>query len=157
MMDRRRRADLEGAQALGRLSDEMVFSLGRAVREPNGLADDDLASFAHAAELFELLASDDKAVPDRPDGMMFSAGGYLDALHVVQDRADEGQIEEYAGRLAQVLRNVIAHRSVSDEDGPVLESLRDLFAEVGEATLSRAGDLSLPREAHWPTPLRQAI
>lgn len=156
-MDRRRRADLEGVQALGRLSDEMVFSLGRALRERDTkLADKDLRCFAVAAELFELLATDETTVPDRTDGMMFSASGYLDALHAVQGRAEGDQPEEYAGGLAGVLRTVIERGSVSQAERPALESLRELFAEVGEATLSRAGELSLPQEAHWP-PLRQAI
>jgi hypothetical protein len=135
----------------------MVFSLGRAVRAGFGaLSDADLGSFARAAELFELLASGDDAVPERPDGLMFSGGGYLDALHIIQGRADGDQLEDYARSLARALRTIIERQSVSDEDRPVLESLRDLFAEVGEATLSRAGELSVPQEAHWPS-LRQAI
>lgn len=158
MLDRRRRTDLEGVQALGRLSDEMVFSLGRTLREEVGarLPDEDLHCFAAAATLFELLASDAATIPDSPDGMMFSPSGYLDALHAVQGRAEGERPEEYASEVAHVLRTVIDRGAIAEDERPILESLRELFAEVGEVTLSRAGELSLPQEAHWP-PMRQAI
>ena len=67
-------------------------------------------------------------------------------MHIVQGRADDDQFEEYARHLAALLRGIIERRSVSDDEKPPLESLRDLFAEVGEATLSRAGELSLPQK-----------
>jgi hypothetical protein len=156
MLDRRRRADLEGVQSLGRLADEMVFSLGRALRDNAPLPDQDRQTLAHAAELFELLASDETTVPEETGGMMFSASGYLDALHAVEGRAAGHQPEQYAGGLAGVLRGVIQRGTVADEERPVLESLREMFAEVGEATLSRAGDLSVSQESHWPL-VRQAI
>jgi hypothetical protein len=160
MLDRRRRADLEGAQALGRLADEMVFSLGRAVREGDaGVTDADLAVFDRAAQLFECLVNEDDALPEHSNEMMFDSSGYLDALQVVQQHADGDQdvFEEYAHRLIALLREVIERRAVAGADEKLLlESLRDLFAEVGEATLSRAGELSLPQEQHWLT-LRQAI
>lgn len=155
MLDRRRRNELEGVQELGRLSDEMVFSLGRAMRAP-ALTTDDLAVFERAASLFDLLASDDVTVPDRTEGMMLSTGGFLDAMHVVAVRAGGDELEAYARRLAELLRGIIDRGRVSAEEEPQLQSLRDLFAEVGEATLSRASELSLPRETHWP-PMRQAI
>lgn len=156
-MDRRQRADLEGAQALGRLSDTMVFSLGRALRERSGtvLPAEDLRSFADAASLFEWLASDTQTPPVRSDGM-FTSGGYLDALRVVQGRAKGAHVERYAQRLATLLRTVVERQSVAEGEEDALEALRDLFADVGELTLSRAGELSLSQETHWP-PMRQAI
>lgn len=154
-MDRRRRTDLEGAQALGRFSDQMVFSIGRTLRE-GSVQQDDIRSFRSAADLFELLARDDVGVPDTVETMTFSAGGYLDALRAVQDHAEEGQLEDYAARMESLLRTVADRAEVLQEERDELESLRDLFAEVGEVTLSRAGELSLPQEAHWPQ-LRQVI
>jgi hypothetical protein len=153
-MDRRRRADLEEAQMLGRLSDEMVFSLGRVLRDE--LNDEDLEVLARAAELFEQLGSDEASLGPESPGAMFRQSSYLDALQVVEHRVEgEDEIEGYTRHLAELLRRVIERRGAREEESPVLESLRDVFVEVGEATLARAGDLSLPQTAHWP-PARQA-
>ena len=157
MIDRRRRTDLEGVQALGRLADEMVFSLGRAMRSgEQGLDEADLSVLGRAAQLFELLAGNDETIPDQLGGMMFDPRGYLNVLQVVQHRAQGDQLEDYARRVTELLYAVIERRSVAPEETEALERLRALFTEVGETTLARAGELSLPQESHWP-PLRQAI
>jgi len=154
-MDRRRSANLDGVQALGRLSDQMVFSLGHALYGP-ALEDEDFECFTVAAALFELIADGVPRMPQPSHGMLFSASGFLNALHVVEQRSNGEGVEDYARQTSESLRRIVAARDVPNEDRPILEPLRELFAEVGEVTLSQAGELSLPEEAYWP-PIRQAI
>lgn len=154
MVERGSRDELEGVQELGRLADEMIFALGRVVRSED-LEDEDRSVIERAKQLFEMMASPDVVVPDRIDAMMINPGSYLDALHVVETRAGHADVEAYAGHLAELLQRLVDQEQVSDNERAELGSLRELFAEVGEATLSRAGELSLPQDSPWPR-MRQA-
>lgn len=144
MLDRRRRNELEGVLSLGRLADTMVFVLGRALRaEP--LRDEDVRALERARRLFELMANEEVIVLDKTDDRMLNDDTYLDALHVVEVRAGGADVDESARRYAELLQKV-QRGEINVKEREELSALRELFAEVGETTLSRAGELSRPRQ-----------
>jgi len=66
--------------------------------------------------------------------------GYLDALHVVELQAGD-DLHERASRYTTLLTRAVDGQLSDDERGE-LAGLRDLLISVGEATLSRANELS---------------
>lgn len=148
MMDRSTRDELEGVLSLGRLADRMVFALGRAIRG-EALDVSDLPLLERAKQLFELMASEDVIVVDHHHDRMLNDASYLDALQVVELSLEGADVEDFAQRLVTLLNQVVAG-NVTDNEREALVALRELFSEVGEATLARAGELSRPRqETSW--------
>ncbi len=148
MLDRRRRDELEGVLNLGRLADKMVFALGRALRSEE-LRPDDVLACERARQLFELMTREDVIVLDSAHDRMLNDESYLDALHVVELRA-HGELEDVARRYVELLER-LATEGVSDEERADLTAMRELFIELGEATISHANELSRPRqEPSWP-------
>ncbi len=153
MLDRRRRDELEGVLNLGRLADRMVFALGRFLRsEP--LQPDDVRAIERARLLFELMTKEDVIVLDTTADRMLNDESYLDALHVVELRAEGGKAEIQAQRYVELLQ-IVESGAVTDTERSELAALRELFSEVGEATLLRASELSRPRQEPTWLPMRQ--
>ena len=149
MLDRRRRDELEGVLSLGRLADRMVFVLGRVLRS-DAPQPDDSETLAQARRLFELMSEEKVIVLDRSDDRMFSDESYLDALHVVELRAKGAEAEDCARRYAELLQKAATPGEIDDDERMGLAALRDLFADVGETTLSRANELCRPwQESPW--------
>jgi hypothetical protein len=156
MLDRRRRDELEGVSNLGRLADKMVFALGRVMRSDDFRPDPaDLPVLERARHLFELMTTEDVIVLDQSEDRMLNNDSYLDALHAVQLRAGP-EVAEYAQRYVDLLQNVI-NGTISEEQRADLDALQELFAEVGEITMSRASELSRPRQEPSWRRMRQAI
>jgi hypothetical protein len=146
VLDRRRRDELEGVFALGRLAEQMVFTLGRVVRQEELLPDDE-AVLEAARQLFELMATEDVIVINVAGNRMINDDSYLDALHVFERTGED--VEARADRYVELLSKA-ANGTVTSEEREELSALRELFAEVGEATLARANDLSRPhQEPSW--------
>jgi len=124
--------------ALGRLAEQMVFTLGRVVREED-LQPEDTAVLEAARKLFEVMASEDVIVIDVADKRMLNDESYLDALRVFEHPGQD--VEEQAKRYVDLLTKA-ASGDVTDEERNELSALRELFVEVGETTLARANDLS---------------
>lgn len=155
MLDRQGRNELEGVLSLGRLADRMVFALGRVIRsEP--LHADDAPALEHARQLFELMTKEEVIVLDSADDRMLNDDSYLDALHVVELRAEGAEVEQYAQHNVDLLRRVVDGQ-ITDEERVELAAVRELFAEVGETTLSHANELSRPRQEPSWRRMRQAI
>jgi hypothetical protein len=156
VLDRRRRDELEGTLALGRLAEQMVFTLGRVVRS-DPLEAEDRPVLEAARRLFELMADEDVVVVDVAGDRMLNDESYLDALHVVEHQADGEGVEQHARRNAELLTKVANDEPVSDDERGELAAIRELFSEVGETTLARASELSRPhQEPSWQL-MRQAI
>lgn len=146
MLDRRRRDELEGVFALGRLAEQMVFTLGRIVRQEDLLPDDE-AVLEAARQLFKLMATEDVIVINVAGSRMINDDSYLDALQVFERTGED--VEAQANRYVDLLAKA-ANGPVTQEEREELSALRELFAEVGETTLARANDLSRPRqEPSW--------
>jgi hypothetical protein len=146
VLDRRRRGELEGTLALGRLAEQMVFSLGRVVRnEP--LRPEDRKTLDVARRLFELMLQEDVIVAEAEGDTMLSDESYLDAVHVFEHRG--GDLEVRAQQYAELLSKAVAG-ALSQGERAELTSLRELFIEIGETTLARANELSRPhQEPAW--------
>lgn len=148
MLDRRRHEELEGALALGRLADRMIFALGRATRK-QPLQPEDKPAVAAAQKLFDLMATEDVIVlgTDTTASRMLNDDSYLEALHVFQLKANGGDLETRAQRYRDLLQKVYDQAALTEEERDVeLIELRDLFDAVGETTLVRAGELSRERQ-----------
>jgi hypothetical protein len=146
VLDRRRRDELEGVFALGRLAEQMVFTLGRVVRGEE-LRPEDKTVLEAARQLFELMATEDVIVLDVAGDRMLNDESYLDALRVFEHPGED--VEEQAKRYVELLTKA-ANGGITREERDELSALRDLFAEVGEATLARANELRRPRqEPSW--------
>jgi hypothetical protein len=149
VLDRRRRDELGGALALGRLAEEMVFTLGRVLRS-EALRPDDARVLEMGQKLFELMAAEQVVVVDGSDDRMLSNDSYFDALHVVEHQTQGRDVEEQARRYAELLHKIANNESLSDDELAQLASMRELFSEVGETTLAHASELSRPRqEPSW--------
>jgi hypothetical protein len=148
MLDRRSREELSGVLSLGLLSERIVLTLGRALRDEK-LSDDDRQALDSARRLFELMTNEDVIVIDSLEDRMLTDESYLDALHVVQMQAPGSEIEESARRYLDILQSLIDGH-VTPEERDDVTALRELFVEVGETALSRANDLSrTPQEHSW--------
>jgi hypothetical protein len=150
VVDPRTRYELEGTHALGRLAEAMVFTLGRVIRK-QPLLPEDQAALESAQRLFDLMADEDVVVIDVAGDRMLNDESYLEALHVVEHRGAEGEaVEQQAKRYAELLRKVARNERLSDDELRELAAMRELFSEVGEATLARASELSQPhQEPSW--------
>jgi hypothetical protein len=154
MLDRRTREELSGVLSLGLLSERMVLALGRAMNG-NDLTEDDLDAIAAARRLFERMTEEDVIVIEGPEDRMLNDESYLDALHVVQLQTGGAEIEPAVRRYVDLLEKLI-NDQISEEQREELTSLRDLFVEVGEMTLSRANELSRTRQDPSWRPMRLA-
>ena len=148
MIERRSGEELSGVLSLGLLAEGAVMALGRVIRsEP--LRYEDLRVVADARRLFELMATEDVLVVETLEDQMLTDESSLDALRVVELQEGDG-LHDRAQRYVELLQKVIDGSIEEKEERSELESLRALFVEVGEATLSRANELSRAyQEPSW--------
>jgi hypothetical protein len=146
--------ELTGVLSLGLLAESAVMALGRAIRsEP--LRDEDVRALEQAQQLFALMATQDVVVVDAFDNTMLTDESYLDAVRVVELREDDGELQERAARYVELIRSALDGDVAGIEDE--LANLRELFAAVGEATLTRANEISrASQESSW-RPAHQLI
>jgi hypothetical protein len=150
-----RRSREEGALFAGLLAEGMVLALGRAHRSESLTARDKRA-ITKARDLFARMASTDVVLLGSQGSRMLDDGSYFDALEVVEVEANGGSIEERANRYADVLTKLLNDADRTPEDDNDIQTLRNLFSELGETVLARSTEAArAPQDVTW-RPTRQA-
>lgn len=147
--------ELANATSIGLLAGEMVFVVGELL-EKNAQPDDGARKIIESGR--SLLASVANPTPGGAQhnlDQLAESEGALDTIQAVLAQAPDGDVESYMSPLENALRKIL-----DEHDDPVkyaseLNSVRELFAMIGQLTLSRANRLtrSPQEQLQWPGPL----
>lgn len=139
--------EVTGAVGLGLFAGDVVLALGRLINsrtaEPT-----DRDTLQLAAQLLEGLGTPVDS-PAPPSGQRQLAGeNALDALAAVESEAAEADVEDFIRPLAEALKQSL--KSNAKPEVAALETLRRVFAAIGDAEVSRVSRLSRPRSPSLP-------
>lgn len=135
--------EMSGAVSLGLLASDIVIAASRILRGA-GASEADRAALGGGEALLRALSAplDDVRPPARL-GHLGSKSSAMDALHAIQVRIPDGDVQEYVRPLADAVRMVLEGKPAS-EYAKEIESVRDLFASLSEMEVSRVTNLSRP-------------
>jgi hypothetical protein len=146
MRDGSQMDEITGAVGLGLFSADVVLALGRLIRSSVSTSDKD--TLQRARLLLESLVSPVDS-PALPSGQRRLAGeNALDALAAVESEAAEADVEEFIRPLADALKESLKGSAASHVTE--IETLRRVFAAIGDAEVSRVSRLSRPRSPSAP-------
>jgi hypothetical protein len=153
MRERQEVEELSATVSLGLLAEDMILVIGRASRHEE-LRERDRRVLEAARNLFRLLGSDNITLRTPGADQMLSDTGYLDALRAMESRAGDGDAQEVAAGLVELIELVLRGDATDEHTEPLLR-LRGIFVEVGKATLMRSNELGRTQQesrAWRPTP-----
>ena len=149
--------EMSGAVGLGLLASDLVLTTGKVLRA-DALSDDDRRTLAFGRRLLEALGTPlDDVPPIEGLGQLSSKNSALDAIKAMQVRFPGDDIGKHVVPLAEALRAVLeadsakgkretALASVLERYADRLREIRDLFATIGEAEVTRVTNLARPRQ-----------
>ena len=149
--------EMSGAVGLGLLASDLVLAAGKVLRAA-ALSKSDRATLDLGRRLLEALSAplDDLPLIEGL-GHLSSKNSTLDAIQAMQGRFPGEDIAEHVVPLADALRAVLEAESGRDERDTAgarvaeqyadrLREIRDLFASIGEAEVTRVTNLARPRQ-----------
>ncbi len=145
---RDRQGDLEELTARvsrGLLAGEVVVAVEHLLETGDWHGEDDRETAARGQQLLEAL-SERQAVPARlpRPRQMLASKTLLETMDAVQAQAPDEPVQEYLQRLADAIKDAL-DGEVTSETRRNLETVRDLFAYLGQRNLARVNDITRSR------------
>lgn len=144
--------EVSGAVGLGLLAGDIVIATSKLLRGAD-LSTSDRAALVACEALLKAMASPPSALlPGHRLGQLGSKRSAIDALRAVQLRVPPEDVQAYVKSLADAVASVLKEVAVT-EHAPDIESVRDLFSQLGEVEVSRvtAASRPMPEVPDWLT------
>jgi hypothetical protein len=153
MHEHPQQTELASATSTGLLAEEMVFAIGRLLRERSRPEGEDAKAIEAGRVLLNSAVDPSLGVSQPGLSQLSQSEGTLDTIRAVLVQAPGEDVKNYVQRLDRALKRALED---SGEDFDAYEddliAVRDLFATVGHLTLSRANRLTRSPQEHlgWP-------
>jgi hypothetical protein len=135
--------EVSGAVSLGLLASDIVIATSKVLRGVAPSSSERAALESGEVLLRAMSAPIDDVRPSHRLGQLGSKSSAIDALHAVQLRVPGEDVQEYVKPLADAVRKVLDGTPITTHTAEI-ESVRDLFASLGEMEVSRVTSLSRP-------------
>jgi hypothetical protein len=145
---RDRQGDLEeltGRVSRGLLAGDVVVAVDHLLETGDWYGEGDRQTVARGQQLLEALSERQAAPAQLPRArQMLASKTFLETMHAVQAQAPNEPVQEYLQRLADAIKDAL-DGELTPETRRNLETVRNLFAYLGQRNLARVNDVTRSR------------